>query len=125
VAAHDVSHREEQPKQAYNYEEPAEQLAVTQHELEFALVVLWHKRILFLLHVPLPYGRATSRGSVLQKPLPYGRGSVTGADLTAGSVKGPPATLSSARPKEVSISRGSGNTIVVFFSDPISTSVCR
>ena len=29
------------------------------------------------------------------------------------------------RPKEESISIGSGNTTVVFFSDPISTSVCR
>src|SRR5665811_1278609 len=34
-------------------------------------------------------------------------------------------TRSSARPKEVSISSGSGKTMVLFFSAPISTSVCR
>src|SRR4029434_9119863 len=42
------------------------------------------------------------------------------------SVPGAPlAARSSARPKEVSISSGSGNTMVVFFSAPISTSVWR
>jgi hypothetical protein len=50
VPPHDVPHREEQPKQNHNNEEPAEQLAVAQHKLEFALVVLWHKWI----SIPLP-----------------------------------------------------------------------
>ena len=37
----------------------------------------------------------------------------------------PVPTRSRARPKDAIISSGSGNTMVVFFSAPISTSVCR
>ena len=45
--------------------------------------------------------------------------------LAGGVVASPPATRSRARPKDESMSSGSGNTIVVFFSVPISISVCR
>jgi hypothetical protein len=43
VPSHDVAHREEESKQDHYNEEPAEQLAVAQHKLKFALVILCHK----------------------------------------------------------------------------------
>src|SRR5205809_5574476 len=97
MAAHNIPQAEENPEQHHDNEKSAEQLAIAQHKLEFAFVIPRH----ILDDYPSP-----------SFPSVHWLG-------------GPPATLSSARPKEVSISRGSGNTMVVFFSAPISTSVCR
>ena len=90
MTSHDVTHREEHTKEHHYDEKSAEQLAIAQHQLEFAFVIPGHKWIFYRYWLA-----------------------------------GPPPSLSSARLKEVSMSSGSGNTIVVFFSAPISTRVCR